>query len=121
MKAIKKKEEVERFLKQFLPKLDIWGVIFIDREKNDAALRSMGITPNARETIIRSIETDDYVETITDIVSWGDMWVFGKDAFDREIYIKITLGQPNSKTICISFHESEHEISYAFKNKKGGE
>jgi hypothetical protein len=96
-------------------------VFFIDREKNDAALRSMGITPNARETIIRSIETDDYVETITDIVSWGDMWVFGKDAFDKEIYIKITLGQPNSKTICISFHESEYKIDYAFKNKKGGE
>ena len=27
MKEIKKKEEVERFLKQFLPKLDIWGII----------------------------------------------------------------------------------------------
>lgn len=65
MKEIKKKEEVERFLKQFLPKLDIWGIIFIDREKNDAALRSMGITPNARETIIRSIETDDYVRLPT--------------------------------------------------------
>ena len=48
------------------------------------------------------------------------MWVFGKDAFDKEIYIKITLGQPNSKTICISFHESEHAINYAFKNKEGG-
>ena len=54
MKEIKKKDEVERFLKQFLPKLDIWGIIYIDREKNDAALRAMGITPNARETVIRS-------------------------------------------------------------------
>ena len=65
MKEIKKKDEVERFLKQFLPKLDIWGIIYIDREKNDAALRAMGI--------------------------------------------------------CISFHESEYKIDYAFKNKKGGE
>ena len=72
MKEIRKKEEVERFLKQFLPKLDIWGIIYIDREKNDAALKAMGITPN------------------------------------------------NSKTICISFHESEHAINYAFKNKEGG-
>ena len=40
MKEIKKKDEVERFLKQFLPKLDIWGIIYIDREKNDAALRA---------------------------------------------------------------------------------
>ena len=41
MKEIKKKDEVERFLKQFLPKLDIWGIIYIDREKNDAALRAI--------------------------------------------------------------------------------
>ena len=46
MKEIRKKEEVERFLKQFLPKLDIWGIIYIDREKNDAALKAMGITPS---------------------------------------------------------------------------
>ena len=39
MKEIKKKDEVERFLKQFLPKLDIWGIIYIDREKNDAGIR----------------------------------------------------------------------------------
>ena len=51
MIEVKKKEEVERFIKQFLPKLDIWGVIYIDREKNDAALKAMGITPNARETV----------------------------------------------------------------------
>ena len=87
MKEIKRKDEVERFLKQFLPKLDILGIIYIDREK-------------------------------TDIASWGDMWVSGKDAYDKEIYIKITLGQPNSKTICISFHESEYKIDYAFKKQK---
>lgn len=119
MKGIKKQEEVELFLKQFLPKLDIWGIIFVDRDKNNAALKAMGITPKARETIIKSLETEDYVETITDPASWGDMWVFGKDAFDKKIYIKITLGQPNNKTICISFHESERLIKYAFKDKKG--
>lgn len=121
MSEIRKHEEVERFLKQFLPKLDIWGIILIDRNKNNDALKAMGITPKARETIIRDIDVEDYVETITDITSWGDMWVFGKDAFDKEIYVKIALGQPNSKTICISFHEAEHSIKYAFKGKKGDE
>lgn len=121
MNEIRKREEVERFLKQFLPKLDIWGIIFIDRDKNNDALKAMGITPKARETIIRDIDVDDYVETITDIASWGDMWVFGKDAFGKEIYVKIALGLPNNKTICISFHESEHNIKYAFKGKKGDE
>jgi len=121
MKEKKTRADVEMFLRQFFPKVEVWGIFFIDREKNDAALKIMGITPKARETIIKSIETDDYVETITDLTSWGDMWVFGKDVLDKEIYIKISLGHPNNKTICISFHEAEHIIDYAFKSKKGKE
>lgn len=56
-----------------------------------------------------------YVETISDIQSWGDMWVFGKDVNGKELYIKIAMGQPGSNTICISFHIAEHPIQYAFK------
>lgn len=43
------------------------------------------------------------------------MWVFGKDYDGTELYIKISLGAPGSKTICISFHEAEHPLSYPFK------
>lgn len=46
------------------------------------------------------------------------MWVFGKDMEGKELYIKISMGMPNSKTICISFHEAEHPINYAFKGKE---
>lgn len=44
------------------------------------------------------------------------MWVFGKDVRGNEVYIKITLGKPNSHTICISFHKAEHPMSYPLKN-----
>ena len=33
-----------------------------------------------------------------------------------DIIIKITLGQPNNSTICISFHLAEHPMNYPFKN-----
>ena len=32
------------------------------------------------------------------------------------VYIKITFGQPNNSTICISFHIAEHPMKYPFKN-----
>jgi len=117
MKTIKTREQVEKFLNSFLPKFDIWGIFFINREKNEEAMAALGITSVQRERIIKEIETDDYIETIVDEIAFGDMWVFGKDFSGEELYIKISMGYPNSRTICISFHKSEFPNRYAFKKK----
>ena len=117
MKKIETREHVEAFLNSFLPKFDIWGIFFIDRKKNDEAIAALGITPAQRENVIRNIEPDDYIETIVDEIALGDMWVFGKDFSGEELYIKISLGRPNSNTICISFHKSEFPNRYAFKEE----
>lgn len=109
------RQEVEEFLHQFIPKLDIWGIIFLNRQKNQEALIALGITELTRKEIIKSIETEDYVETIRNAMGYGDMWVFGKDYDGTELYIKISLGTQNSNTICISFHKAEHLITYTFK------
>jgi hypothetical protein len=45
------------------------------------------------------------------------MWVFGKEVKQREVYIKITMGFPGTSTICISFHISEHPMKYPFKKQ----
>lgn len=115
---INTKGEVEAFIRQFKPKLQIWGILFLNREKNTNALKSLGITPNIREQLIREIEATDYIETIHDALSFGDLWVFGKDFDNVELYIKISIGNPNNKTICISFHEAEFPLRYAFKQHK---
>lgn len=111
----KEKEEVELFLQQFFPKLSVFGIVFVHREKNVEALKQLGITPDIREKMIRTIKVDDYVETISDMARYGDMWVFGKDYDGNELYIKIAMGRENSNTICISFHIAEHPLRYAFK------
>lgn len=104
------------FLDRFFPKLEIWGIFFLNREKNFEALKALGITPTDRVNIIHTIEVNDYVETIEDTINqFGEMWVFGKDKDQTEIYIKISLGAPGSLVICISFHKAEKEIHYAFK------
>ena len=118
---INSREEVEAFLRQFFPKMDIFGIIVLNRTKNQEALRLLGLTEIARKEVIKTIVVEDYVVTIRDAVSYGDMWVFGKDFDGTELYIKISMGKPNSKTICISFHQAEHPIDYAFKSEMEGE
>lgn len=71
--------------------------------------------PAARERYVREITSEDYVETIVSAMSFGDMWVFGRDINGKEVYIKVSIGNPDGKTICISFHEAENSIKYAFK------
>jgi len=112
--------EVEQFLKNFKVKLKIYGIIFRnDRAKNVQTLADLNITSNDRLQIIKTIEVKDYSEgPVTDTLYHGsDLWVFGKDVKGQEVYIKISMGLPDNKTICISFHISEHPMSYPFKNK----
>ena len=113
-KMIKTKQEVEQFLSQFGIKFDIWGIFYLDRDKNIEALKALGINQNARDEIVRHLQPDDYVETLP-ADFFNEMWVFGRDMDGTELYIKIALGQPNNRTICISFHLAERPISYAFK------
>lgn len=48
----------------------------------------------------------------------ADMWIFGKIIQGKEVYIKITMGQPSDKVLCISFHFAEESLTYPYKNKK---
>ena len=67
--------------------------------------------------IIESLTVEDYVQgpLIDELNKFGEMWVFGKDVKEREVYIKIMLGCAGSQTICISFHIAEYPLSYPFK------
>lgn len=44
---VKTKQEVEQFLSQFGIKFDIWGIFYLDRDKNIEALKALGITQTA--------------------------------------------------------------------------
>ena len=111
-------DEVKAFLDQFNVKAQIFGIRFRDdRGKNRDALLQLDITPLQREVIVKNLLVHDYVEgpVIDELNKKGEMWVFGKDVKEREVYIKITLGYENGQTICISFHVAEHPLKYPFK------
>ena len=113
------KEQVEDFLKRLKEKIKVFDIIFRDdRGKNLQTLATLEITPTYRKKVILNIEPEDYSEgPIVDTLNkMGEMWVFGKDVKGHEVYIKITLGQPNNSTICISFHIAEHPMTYPLKN-----
>lgn len=119
LKQMATKEQVEDFLKRLKEKIKVFDIIFRDdRGKNLQTLATLEITPIYRKQVVLSIEPEDYVEgPIVDTLNkMGEMWVFGKNVKGQEVYIKITLGQPNSSTICISFHIAEHPLNHPFMN-----
>ena len=111
-------DEVKAFLEQFNVKAQVYGIRFRnDREKNKETLRLLEISPLQREVIVKTLQAQDYVEgPIIDVLNKErEMWVFGKDVKEREVYIKITLGYENGQTICISFHIAEKPLVYPYK------
>lgn len=114
------KEDVEKFLENFYVKVKIFGIRFRDdRGKNLNTLAELEIIPHMRETVVMSLKWNDYSDgpIIDELNKGAEMWVFGKDVKGTEVYIKITMGEPNSHTICISFHTAEHPMEYPLKNK----
>ena len=113
------KQQVEDFLKRLKEKIKVFDIIYRDdRGKNLQTLATLEIAPTYRKQVILNIEPEDYSEgpVVDTLNKMGEMWVFGKNVKGQEVYIKITLGLPNSSTICISFHIAEHPMTYPFKN-----
>jgi len=111
-------DEAEAFLKIFHDKLKIWDVLYWDdRGKNTQALADLELRPVERTKILENLKPVDYSEgPMTDNFNSGsEIWVFGKEVKNQEVYIKITPGIPGSSVICISFHIAEHRMNYPLK------
>jgi len=110
-------EEVEKFLGDFKVKKRVWGIVFYNRPKNNQALADLGIIGSFREKVIDDLHFTDYSEGPLEDEFFGksEMWVFGKEVKDLEVYIKITMGNRDNSTICISFHPSERAMTYPLR------
>ena len=112
-------DEVEAFLKEFHARMKVWSVVFRDdRAKNVVALVELGIVPNARKRTLEELTVMDFSEgPMKDTLNSGpDLWVFGKELKEHEVYVKVTLGmQKQGPVFCISFHPSEQAMTFPFK------
>ncbi len=109
-------DDVKAFLNEFKIKAKAFGIIYRDdRQKNNLnSLLQLGINNVIREEIIFSLEDIDYSQgPIIDTLNKGaEMWVFGKDYNDIDLYIKISV---SNRALCISFHEAEYPLNFPFK------
>lgn len=88
-----------------------------DRGKNFQTMVILDIKPIERIKILESIRLEDFSHgPISEVLYGGsEMWIFGKNFKEYELYIKITMGIIGSPVICISFHIAEHKLYYPFK------
>ena len=112
--------EVEAFLREFHARMKVWRVVFRDdRAKNMEALVVLGMVPKARERILAELTEMDFSEgPMKDTLNSGpELWVFGKELKEHEVYIKVTLGfEQSGPVFCISFHPSEHAMTFPFQS-----
>jgi len=112
------RDEIYAFLELFHQKMRVFNILFRDdRQKNTQTLATLGITAIDKRTILEQLCAEDYCEgPLQDTLYKGsDMWVFGKEVKQNEVYIKISIGHPQSSVICISFHIAEHPMIFPLK------
>lgn len=113
------KDDVTRFLHEFKMLSKLFGVYFLEREKNDKALLELDISSIQRMEVVMSLCAEDYVSGPSENLIRGmdgDVWVFGKNVKKKDCYIKICINNSGSRRrcVCISFHVAEHELKYVF-------
>lgn len=116
------REEVQSFINDFNIKLDIWDVLIrTDRTnaRNMTTILDLEFSITQVKEELRKLSVEEYSEgPLPDtLYHISDMWVFGKMIKNREVYIKVQLGHPQSQTICISFHYPARPICYPFKKQ----
>lgn len=116
MVRITKKEEVEAFLIGFRDKMNVFDVIFLNREKNLQALLDLEMVPIKRREILEQLSAEDFYKGPTrDQENGPDLWEFGVIVKKREVYVKVHMGHDSRPVICVSFHIAERAIKYPFK------
>lgn len=113
-------EEAEQFLQEYRDKMKVFGIAFLNRDKNIQGYLDLEITPVKREEYILKLTADDYCEGPNkDNYKPGasPYWVFGMGIKGQEVYIKLSKGVENRQALCMSFHVAEHPMSYPLKRK----
>jgi hypothetical protein len=96
------------------------GLDIIPRPKNNQTILELELTKeNIKETIL-DLTTIDYVRgPEIDRDKPGEVWVFGREIAQQEVYIKLKITQVGLEKIakCISFHIAEFPLRYPNKRR----
>ena len=94
----------------------------IPRAATNSLLRGLGLKTEAARREIIGIEVDDYSSgPEADRDRPGEVWVFGRQVENTEVYIKLKLSKDpdtgEEYLECISFHEAEYRLKYPLRGQ----
>ena len=111
------------FLKEFKGLVQEKGLYVVDRRGHQNSLADLGLTKEGCKIEILGLSVTDYCQgPQPDHDRPGDIWVFGREITDRDVYIKLKIAEVGSGKIakCISFHAAEHPLCYPYKQQERG-
>lgn len=114
------KQNVELFLNQLNDKIKIFEVAFRPRSKNIDDLAALVITAIKRLEYLLNLKAGDYYggpKKDTYDTTKPDYYEFGIQIKGKQVYIKISLGLPNKRVDCMSFHLAEFPMNYPLKTE----
>lgn len=120
-----KKDEIRNFLKEFKEIASKGrGIDVIPRRENIENLAQLGLTKKNRSEEIMTLSLTNYCKgPEPDKDKPGEIWIFGKQVGNKEIYIKLKIAQVGEEKIakCLSFHTPKFPLCYPYKEelKKG--
>ncbi len=118
---IAQREEVEAFLQRVREaarndRIRFWG----ERKKNRKCFIDLRLTENDVVGYLANLEIEDYCEGPAPDEKGNPrmIWVFGLQIRDVEIYVRLADRAVDSHDhcVCISFHPSEHPLTYPYRS-----
>lgn len=111
--------QVNTFLRKFKAIVTTGrGLDIIPRPINNETIIMLGLTRETVKNEILGLSVEDYCSgPEPDQDRPGEVWIFGKEINNYDIYIKLKIAVVNQIQIakCISFHEAQYSIKYTFK------
>lgn len=114
------KDQVEAFLKEMRGKIRFFDVAFRPRDKNLETLAELDIIPADRIDFLHKLTYENYKSgpnKDTYDTRKPNYYEFGIEVNGFEVYVKVSLGLPNKRVDCMSFHKAENPITYPLKEK----
>lgn len=126
----KRRKDVENFLKQLNSiidddEFDVNKNLFITRMLNDDGTQfsnkylMIDLEYDESDIInrLKELKVENFIEARIDInnVNPPELYIFGMNINEREVYIKLKVRyEPNKQIVCISFHYAQRNLEYQF-------
>jgi len=113
------KEDVAKFLKDAKSLIAKGNVFIAKRSINLQDIVDIGLTMGGVKQELLGLTVENYSKgPEPDRDFPGEIWVFGKEILNHEVYIKIKIDQEveHKELTCISFHIAEYKLDYPFRD-----